>query len=129
MIRLKVARLIAVLLLLDCAYVRPLTSETSVQADLVGQHLRCGSQFIPNFDTVLAVSSWQLLQRSTNRRAGIDTLYAAVNLESKEQFEGNPCVLSTNLMIVYRLYDQGWQLENVSPYSECTKTCTPSRTH
>lgn len=129
MIQWKVALLGTALLLLDCGYLRPLTSETRMQADLVGQQLRCGNQFIPHVNTVQAVSSWQLIRRSTNRRAGNDTIYAAVNLESEDPFYGTPCVLSTNLMIVYRLYDQGWQLESLSPYSACTVSCTPSTRH
>lgn len=100
----------------------PVASEARIQSDLVGQKLVYDHSLLSREAWTIEkndIKGWRLLRRATDRKAGADTVYAALRLEGVSRS------ISGNVKITYRLYDQGWQLETLSPDSEFVVVSAP----
>ncbi len=111
---------LALALLLGCgSFWPPVASEARIQSDLVGQKLVYDHGLLSSETWTIEkddIKGWRLMRRATDRKAGTDTVHAALRLEGASR------ALSGNVKITYRLYDQGWQLETLSPESEFVVT-------
>lgn len=90
-------------------------SEEKIKADLSGQQFPFQQTFLGQQAWKIEpdeIKGFRLLRRATDKKAGTDAVYVAIRLEGGTQ------VISGDLKITYRLYDQGWQLDSVQPHSE-----------
>ena len=112
-------------LLTGCARVlHPTVGEDQIKKDLLGQKFPFAQAlFVPQVWTIEAdeLKGWHVQRRATDYSAGTDAIYAAVRLVGGKQ------AISGTLKIVYRLYDQGWELDKVSADSDFSLS-TPERT-
>jgi hypothetical protein len=91
---------------------RPVVTEDKVKADLVGQELqlRVAELPAPALFRVKMVKGLTVTKRMTAKKEGADSVFATTQLEG-----GEDDVLTGDLRIRYKLFDQGWQLESVEP--------------
>lgn len=111
---------LASFLLLACT--PKVASEDRIKQDLVGQSFVVAESFLGQQRWKIEageVRSFRMLRRLTNKKDGTDTVFVAVQLETKQK------IVSGDLKLMYRLYDNGWHLDAVERASDFSQTDAP----